>query len=298
MKDQQTIGSALSAAAEALKDHGVPDPVRQARDLLGFAAGKDPVYIIAHPETPLSETEMSAFEAVVMRRCAREPFQHITGKQEFYGLEFKVSGDVMIPRPETELIVSAGIELLKGKKEPLICEVGVGSGCILVSLLNGIPDSRGVGLDISGKALQMASENAAAAGVNHRLELLRSDVFEALGERQGFDLIASNPPYVPAEDVASLQPEVRDYEPIVSLTDGSSGLSIIRRIIGEAPNRLRGGGHLLLEIGFNQSGKVLEMFETGMWSEVKAFPDLQGIPRMIRASLSATYEGCATDSQG
>jgi len=284
-----TYGEAAARAARTLTAAEVPDPVKQARDLLAIATGKDAAFLIAHPEAVLSEQEAAAYDHVVSRRSTREPFQHIAGKQEFYGLEFLVSSDVMIPRPETELVVEAGIDLLKHTEDVRLCEIGVGSGCIIVSLLRNLPGAKAVGLEISRAALEVASENARRLGVSDRLELVRSDLYDGLGAEQVFDLIVSNPPYVPVDAIDSLQPEVRDFEPLVSLTDGGTGLSIIGRIIEEAPSRLSPGGHLLLEIGFSQSPAVLAMFDPQTWDSVSSLPDLQGIPRMIKASLSATY---------
>lgn len=288
MKNGSTIGELLAEAAAALGDAGVPDPVRQARDLLQLATGLEKAYVIAHPEHVLLQGQAEAYGELVRRRANREPFQQIAGRQEFFGLEFIVTPDIMIPRPETELIVEAGIELLSGKNSPLICEVGTGSGCIVVSLLNELPEARAAGLEISDAARKVTALNASSLGVADRLDLRESDVFSALGAGERFDLIVSNPPYVPAEDVGSLQPEVRDFEPLVALTDGATGLTIIERIIAGSAPRLKPGGHLLLEIGFNQSAKVLAMFNGPEWDSVSAFPDLQGIPRMIKASLSVS----------
>ncbi|QQS40817.1 MAG: peptide chain release factor N(5)-glutamine methyltransferase [Acidobacteriota bacterium] len=281
-----TIKVLLAEAASALSDAGVPDPVAQARDLLGIATGKEKVFIIAHPEHVPSKTEISRFSELVRRRASREPFQQIAGHQEFFGLDFLVTPDVMIPRPETELIVERGIGLLSKIATPSICEVGTGSGCIVVSLLHSLPEATAVGLEVSSPAREVTLANARSNGVADRLDLRESDVFSALVPEEQFDLIVSNPPYVPLEDIDSLQPEVRDHEPLVALTDGSTGLTIIERLVNEAPDHLQKGGHLLLEIGFDQSRRVLEMFKPRIWASAEAFADLQGIPRMIDASLA------------
>lgn len=284
----RSVKELLAQAAERLAAAGVPDPVRQARDLLSLAAAVDSVFIIAHPDHVPAKDEIVRYEELVLRRASREPFQQIAERQEFYGLEFLVTPDVMIPRPETELIVEEGIRLLKDVESPSICEVGTGSGCIIVSLLHELKEAAGVGLEISEAAREVTIANAGSNGVADRLDLRESDVFGALAPEERFHLIVSNPPYVPLEEVATLQPEVRDHEPLVALTDGSTGLTIIEEIILEAPTHLRSGGWLLLEIGFNQSPRVLGMFAPDVWAAAEAFPDLQGIPRMIRASLSAS----------
>ena len=286
MKQGRTAEELISVAFRELDEAGVPEARREARDLLCLASGKPAAYLIAHPEYVPDAAAAEKFGSFIRRRSGREPFQQISGRQEFYGLEFAVTPDVMIPRPETELIVEAGLEILASTTNPAICEVGPGSGCIIVSLLHALPEARGIGLEISPEAMRVARINADANGVSDRLDLRESDLFAALGPSETFDLIVSNPPYVPAEDVEGLQPEVRDHEPLVALTDGGSGLSIIERIIRESPDRLVPGGHLLLEIGFNQSSRVIDMFDPELWGPVTAFPDLQGIPRMIKANLS------------
>lgn len=288
MSRADKVAHLLREGGELLSSAGVPDPVRQARDLLSIATGKNLVFLIAHPEHEVSDSQSSDYARLLQRRASREPFQQIAGRQEFFGLEFTVTPDVMIPRPETELLVEEGVRLLSGTGSPKICEVGTGSGCIVVSLLHAIPEASAVGLEVSGAALEISKLNAKKLGVAPRLDLRLSDIFEALRPDERFDLIVSNPPYVPSEDIASLQPEVRDHEPIIALTDGADGLTVVESIIRGAPARLAEGGHLLLEIGFNQSAKVLRMFDPEFWSDPTAFPDLQGIPRMIKASVSDT----------
>lgn len=288
MNSQASIAEVLRQAAAELSTADIPEPVKEARDLLALAAGREKQFVIAHPEYELSPKELESFSEFVGRRISREPFQHISRKQEFYGLEFFVSPDVLIPRPETELIVEAGIELLQDIDEPMFCEVGTGSGCITVSLLHTLTNARAVGLEISEAALRITEQNALANSVWDRLELRRSDVFEALGEAERFDLIVSNPPYVPAADIDSLQAEVREFEPHIALTDGADGLSIIERIIAAAPGHIRSGGSLLLEIGFNQGQSVQTIFRKHGWKQVELFPDLQGIPRMVKARFSGT----------
>lgn len=277
-----TIAENLSEAAEMLEASGVEEARRQAVLLMSFAIGRDRTFLIAHPEYRLTGEEESRFSAAVERRAAREPLQYITGRQEFYGLEFEVSPGVLIPRPETEMIVEAAVEFLSPKREPRFCEVGIGSGCIAVSILRNVPAASAVGLDISPTALEIAERNAEKHGVAGRIDFRRSDVFEAAGEER-FDLIASNPPYVPRADLGGLQEEVRDFEPAGALTDGGDGLSIIRRIVAGSPERLVANGMLLMEIGFSQSAAVREMFDTELWEELDILPDLQGIPRMVKA---------------
>lgn len=280
------ISETLKKAAEILKQNGIAEPRREANSLLAFALGKDRAFLIAHPEYELSNKEDSYFQNFLTRRAGHEPLQYIRGQQEFFGLDFTLTPDVLIPRPETELIVEAAVEILKTKEKTHFCEIGTGSGCISVSILHSVKNATAMSSDISEKALKIAQLNADKNSVFERLDLIKSDIFENY-ENGKFDLIVSNPPYVPPKDFAALQAEVRDFEPKIALTDGKNGLSIIEKIIADAPKFLKPDCYLLMEIGFNQFPKVREMFDLQIWQTVDFLPDLQGIPRMVKARLGA-----------
>jgi release factor glutamine methyltransferase len=279
------IAEIILNASRILRENGIAEPRREANSLLAFALEKDKAFLIAYPDYELSDREEKRFNEFLQRRARREPFQYITGKQEFYGLDFMVTPDVLIPRPETEIIVENAIEILREMDKPVFCEVGTGSGCISVSILHNVKTARAIGLDISEKALKIAAQNAGRHRVSDRLELKISDVFTNL-KNERFDLIVSNPPYISSEEMKILQAEVRDFEPETALTDGRDGLSIIERIIAGAPNFLKPGGYLLMEIGFNQSEKAREMFAPDKWQAIDFLLDLQGIPRTIKAKLT------------
>lgn len=283
------VSEILRDASEVLRAADIKEPRRDAASLLAFALGRDRTFLIAHTEYELSETEEKLFREILRRRAGREPLQHITGRQEFYGLDFEVSSDVLIPRPETEAIVEAAVEILRASQNPRFCEVGVGSGCISVSILREVETAAACGLDISEKAIEIARRNASRHRVSDRFELKISDVFENL-ENELFDLIVSNPPYISIGDFAGLEPEVRDFEPRFALTDERNGLSIIERIVVEAPRFLFPGGSLLLEIGFGQAESVREMFSPKIWRAIDLLPDLQGIPRTVRADRNMEPE--------
>ena len=289
MGESLTIAEALRAASKELSAAGLAEPRREAATLLSDALGRDRAFLVTHSEDVLTEAQASDFRARVERRAAGEPFQYIAGRQEFYGLEFEVTPDVLIPRPETELLVEKALELLKETDAPLLCDVGTGSGCIAVTLLHEREDARGFALDISDAALAVAARNAARHGVAERLRLLVSDCFDALRSdgRVGlrFDLVASNPPYVAESDLEGLQKEVREHEPRGALTPGGDGLSVIRRLIREAPHFLKPGGHLLIEIGFDQHGQVAALVDPSVWTLLGIHKDLQGIPRTVALRL-------------
>jgi release factor glutamine methyltransferase len=292
-----TIADAVREAATVLRDAGVAEARREAGSLLARAAGLERTFLITHADEELTGEQLSAFRASVARRAAGEPLQYITGRQWFYGLEFEVTPDVLIPRPETELLVEAALELLQDAPSPAVCDVGTGSGCVAVALLHTRTDARAVALDISPAALRVARRNAARHGVLERMTLLVSDCFAALeadeqrpeaGESKPprFDLIASNPPYVAEGELGGLQREVREHEPRVALTPGGDGLSVIRRLVKESPRHLKPRGHLLLEIGFNQHEQVAALLDPRVWTLLDIHRDLQGIPRTVALQLN------------
>lgn len=275
------ISTALSKAADILKEAGITEQRREAASLMAFILDKDAAFVVAHSEDELSANQKILFDSCVRRRAKREPFQYITRKQEFYGLEFEVTPDVLIPRPETEVLVEEAIKLLSDVENPRFCEVGVGSGCISVSILANVASAKAVGVDISEAALNIAYRNAERHDVATRLTLLQSDVFSNVTGK--FDLIASNPPYIPACDIDWLQSEVRDHEPHSALDGGEDGLLIVQKIIRQSPELLTSNGKLLIEIGWDQAEKVGSFFDTHIWITPEFLLDLQGIERIVKA---------------
>lgn len=275
------IADTLTYAAKSLSDCGVAESRREASSLLAFVLQKDAAFLIAHPEYELKETEAAKFDDAVNRRAAREPFQYIVGHQEFYGLDFEVCPGVLIPRPETEILVECAIGMLSEYAHPTFCEIGVGTGCISVSILHKVSSAKAVGVDISDLALSLAAKNAVSHHVANRFALSKGDVFERLSGR--FDLIVSNPPYIPEGHLESLQAEVTKFEPHTALFGGADGLGIVKRIIDGSPQFLDPNGHLLIEIGFGQAARVKELFASEQWDRVEFLPDLQGIPRVVKA---------------
>jgi release factor glutamine methyltransferase len=280
----QTIAEFLAEASAILEDAGVADPRREAASLLTLALRQDKTFLFAHPEYHLTEGEIGHYREYVRRRSGREPFQYISGVQEFYDLDFEVTPDVLIPRPETEMLVERAIEILRDKDGSEFCEIGVGSGCISVSILANVKDATATALDISTKAIGVAMRNAEKHSVRDRITFIESDLFSGI-EAQKFDLIASNPPYVPSADIDGLQAEVRNFEPLTALTDGGDGLSIVNRIVLESPNFMRSGGFLLMEIGIGQAEKVTQIFDHTIWKTIEIAADFQGIPRLVCARL-------------
>jgi len=274
-----SIGKIVSEATAALQAAEIPEPRREAVSLLMHTLRVDRAFVLAHPERQLSPAEAESFGQFVARRASREPLQYITGVQEFFNLKFEVTPDVLIPRPETELIVEAALDLLRTEDTPLIADVGTGSGCIAISLLHEMPNARAVGIDIFAEALDVARRNAECHAVDKRFELVRSDGLSTLSEQPIFSAIVSNPPYIPAKEIESLQPEVRDHEPLSALIAGEDGLSHIRSLVRDATHVVRTGGYLLFEIGFGQSDGVNTLIDLMAWDVIEVKRDLQQIPR-------------------
>jgi len=280
-----TIGARVAAARERLRAAGIPSEEADldARLLAERVLDWDAARYLTHANDQEPEVFAERFETLVARRAAREPTAYVIGRREFCGLEFHVTPAVLIPRPETELIVEAALAEFPRSGEPLdIADVGTGSGCLAVALARERPGSRIVATDISSAALEVARGNARRLGVAARIELVETDLLHGL-ERQ-FDLIVSNPPYVPEQDRQNLQPEVRDYEPARALYAGDDGLSVLRRLVDETAVRLKPEGRLIFEFGFGQSDAVRALLSnTRSMVLLDLRRDLQGIPRVAVA---------------
>ena len=275
-----SIGEIIRDAAGELDRAGVPEAHREAGSMLSFILGKDRTYLISHADDETDENSLGRFREFVERRAAGEPLQYITGVQDFYGREFRVTTEVLIPRPETELLVEAALQI--AGPAPFICDVGTGSGCIALTLLCEIVNARAVAIDKSAAALEIAKLNAQKLSIADRTLFIESDCFDALDSREyEFDLIVSNPPYVAEKALKGLQREVRDHEPLVALSPGGDGLSVIRRLIDEGPAFIKPDGHMLLEIGFDQGEAIERLINDSAWSLREIRPDLQGIPRIV-----------------
>lgn len=265
-----------------LRKAGVPEARREAGSLLTHVLGRDRSFILSHAEDAISEEQLALFRDGLEWRARGKPLQYITGHQEFFGLDFEVTSDVLIPRPETELLVEAALKLAAPIAKPLICDVGTGSGCIVITLLHELTDARAVAIDISPAAVRIAERNAERHSVTERVDFVISDCFVAMNSgRPYFDLIVSNPPYVAAHSFEGLQREVRDFEPRIALEAGVDGLIIVQRLLREAGEFLKVDGHLLFEIGFDQHARVEQLIDPGVWKLLDIHQDVQGIPRTV-----------------
>ena len=287
----ETIAAARNKIIRELKQAGTESPELTADLLIGFAIERDRVFVLSHPEYPLDDDSRVRLSALTTRRARGEPLQYLTGEREFYGRSFHVTPDVLIPRPETEILVESAIELIcKNRKRlsPVIrlADVGTGSGCIAVSMLCEIPDAFCCAIDCSFPALTVAAQNARRHGADGRMARLCGDLFTGVAPWECFDLILSNPPYIAAIDYDNLPVEVREFEPGLALFGGDDGYEIYRRLIPASFERLSDGGYLLLELGAGQAGEVERLAAKAGFLTETIIEDLQGIPRCLAARKS------------
>ncbi len=284
-----SVASLLREAADALSAAGVGESLFEAELLMAEALGMNRAGVLARLKDTPDADAADRFHKFVARRASREPLQYITGRQEFYGLTFHVAPGVLVPRPETEIIVEEGIAFLKESGGRTAADIGTGSGCIAISLAAGLPEAVIYAIDSSDAAFKIAGENAELNGVAGRVRLLRGDLFGPLaqaGLAGGLDLIVSNPPYIPSVDIPGLQAEV-GFEPLQALDGGPDGLDIVREIIRQAPEYLKPGGGLLIETGFGQAGAVRDIVEALPGLEyIKYISDFAGIERVLFARKS------------
>jgi release factor glutamine methyltransferase len=271
-----TVQTALLQGVRLLEDAAIGVPRLTAEVLLAQALHRDRIYLVAHSEHELSQNEWLHYGRYLHERMQGKPTQYITGRQEFYGREFRVTPDVLIPRPETEHVVETVLRL--APRATRILDVGTGSGALAVTLR--LETNSAVwATDISPEALAVASQNAQC--LSAPVSFVACDLMSAVAAAS-VDLIVSNPPYVPLGDGPGLQREVREWEPHQALFAGPSGLEIYERLVRDAERVLRPGGWLIVELGFNTRDRVAAMFSTG-WHDVVSAPDLAGIPRVLAA---------------
>jgi len=275
-----TAAQAMVAATARLRAAGVADPARDARILLAHAARIEATRVTLIAPEELAPEIGERYDQLIALRAVRVPVSHLLGERQFYGRRFKVSGDVLDPRPETETLIEAALA------EPFdrLLDLGVGSGCILVTLLGENPTATGVGVDLSEAACLQASANAVLHRVQGRAEIDQSDWFGAVDGL--FDLIVSNPPYIALSEMDDLAEEVRRHEPEMALTDGGDGLGAYRRIADGVMAHLAPGGRLLVEIGMTQGAAVMALLAQAGLTDIRVINDLDGRDRVVSARCS------------
>ena len=279
-----TIGRLLTWTTDYLKQHGADSPRLDAEVLLAHVRGCPRIQLYANFEEEASEAARSSFRELVKKRAEGMPVAYLVGKREFFSLDFKVTPDVLIPRPETEHVVMAVLDRVKNKQADVVevCDMCTGSGCIAISIAKHAPTSQLTAVDISRAALAIARENATTHGVGQRIEFVESDLFAAIPADRQFDFIASNPPYISSEECAKLPKTVRDYEPLLALEAGEHGLDVLKRLIPDAGKHLRTGGSLIMEISPMILGPVSELVSnSGCFEPPEVIKDLAGHARVV-----------------
>ena len=278
MSEPWTIGSLLQWTTQYFRDKGVDNPRLDADVLLSFLLGKDRLYLYVHFDQPMQQEELAAYRDMVKRRAARTPVAYITGRKEFMGLEFHVSPAVLIPRPDTEILVEAATARLTGLAEGMILDVGTGSGAVLIGTLARTPGCRGVATDISAAALEVARTNADRLLQSGQASFCQADLFP--GEAVLFDAIVSNPPYITVAEMATLAPEVLQ-EPELALCGGTDGIDFYRRLVAGGLSRLKPDGFMAVEVGAGQAMPVAELAQQAGWRTEQIVSDYAGIERVV-----------------
>ena len=297
------VRTALREGFAQLREANVPSYTLAAELLLLHVIGRDRTWIYSHPEEEIAALDAERYFALIRRRANGEPTQHLTGKQEFWGLEFEVTPDVLIPRPETEHVIEVALdrlgvrELRAGRRQPLsgeglrIADVGTGSGCIAIALAKQLPAATFVATDISSAALAVARRNVTRHGVANRIHFFECNLLDGfldspLATRHsplGFDLLVSNPPYIGRREAATLMSEVREHEPEIALYGGEEGYELYPDLITQAASHLKPGGILVLELGHDSLSTVQPLLDKSTWTNVGVTNDLANIPRVLAA---------------
>ena len=273
------LSQIFAAAVEALAQGKIPSPRLEARLMFSAAFGDD---VDLSPKA--QDNQLAVFNSMLTRRLAHVPLCKILGRKGFYKSDFFVTEDVLSPRPDTEILVEAAIKIAQEKCFRQLVDFGAGSGCILLSVLGDVPQAFGIGVDISAKALQVASKNAATLGLQERCRFLNAGWFDeniCAHFPQPIDMILSNPPYIPSQDILALEKEVREHDPLLALDGGEDGLRDYRRLAEIAPLILKPGGYVLLEVGIGQADDVVKIFTSHGLHHVETLADLGSIPRCI-----------------
>ena len=276
-----TIGSILKWTEQYFGTRGIDSPRLDAEVLLSHVLGKERIYLYVHFDEPLEAPELAAYREYIKQRVARQPVAYIIGRREFMGLSFKVTPAVLVPQPDTEILVQAALDRLAAKPAARVADIGTGSGAIVLSLLYYRKELQASAVDISADALAVAAENAASLGVAERVMFCEGDLLAPLAGQQ-FDAIVSNPPYIPTADIAGLAPEVRTAEPMGALDGGADGLVFYRRLVADAPALLASDGFLAMEVGIHEAAPVAALAQaSGAFARTEVLKDLAGIERVV-----------------
>jgi release factor glutamine methyltransferase len=290
MTEEWTVRRILDWTTAHFKQHGSDTPRLDAEILLAHARGCKRIELYTRFDEPLTDAQRAVMRDLTKRRAKSEPVAYLVGHREFFSLDFRVTPDVLIPRPDTETLVVELLDAARPLEAPQILDLGTGSGCIAVATAVNLPSARISATDLSESALAIARANAEKHKMSDRIRFLRGDLFAPLADGEQFDVVASNPPYIADHEQETLQNDVRRYEPHAALFAGPAGTEILFRIIDGAPPRLAPGGTLILEISPEQAAAVRARIEgNGAYHDVRVIKDSAGLARVVRArTVSAT----------
>lgn len=280
----KTLDELYRELRQTLTASKIDSPALDARLLVCAGMETDYATFIAHPETFVPIEKAAVIKRWAARRMAGEPISRILGAREFWGMEFKVTPDTLDPRPDSEILVERALAFAKTHPVRRILDLGTGTGCLLLAILRELPDAQGIGVDLNHGAVDVSRENAARLGLANRVQFIQGDWFTPLGGDDRFDMIVSNPPYIPEKDVESLAPEVRNHDPILALSPGPDGLEAYKIIFSGLKNRLLPGGAAFFEIGFGQAEAMPRLVDDSKMFLSRITPDLAGIPRVVEIS--------------
>ena len=285
MAEVWTIGKILKWTEEYFQKAQLDSPRLDAEVLLAHVLNQpERIYLYVHFDQPLEQSELAAYRECIKRRVQHEPVAYITGHRDFMGLDFKVTKDTLIPRPDTEILVEAVLQRLPAAGEnTTLADIGTGTGAICLSLLNYLPKLRAMAVDISPGALAVAQENSLSLGLSQRVEFFQGDLLAPLKVKgELLNAIVSNPPYIPKADIATLASDVKAYEPMEALDGGEDGLDFYRRLLAESGDLLKDGGFLAMEVGIHQAGQLEALAkDMSQWGKCEILRDLAGIERVV-----------------
>lgn len=279
----ETRDHAMRMLGWRLRQAGFATPELDARLLVQGVTGASDIEMVREPGTRMTEAEVARLAEYERRRFAGEPVSRILGEREFWGLTFVVTAATLDPRPDSETLIEASLALLRDVSAPRILDLGTGTGCLLLALLHERADATGMGVDVSSEALDVASANAARLGLAARASFRVGNWTEGLDER--FDLVISNPPYIRHDDIATLEVEVREHDPMLALNGGADGFDAYRALAHLLPDFLTQAGHAVIELGAGQAGEVTSLFEKAGLSVIRVDSDLGNVPRALVATL-------------
>lgn len=276
-----TVRDVINWTTRYFEEKGILNPRLEVENILSFVLETSRLNLYLELDRPMSKDELKLFKVLAKRRLNREPLQYITKRASFWKYDFYVDKGVFIPRRETELLVEVSVRYLKSMGSTFIADVGTGTGCILLSILKEVQNLRGIGIDISLDAIRVFSINREKLLLSHRSYALLADSLQSIVEREIFDAIVSNPPYVKTDDIEKLDSEISKFEPRVALDGGIDGLQFIRRLIKESFPRVKKGGFVAVEVGYDQSRAVKFLMERSGFKRIEIYPDFSGIERVV-----------------